>query len=232
MTLVLVAHGTREPAGAVTAERVAEAVSARLAGVPVALAYADVRRPSVAEVLAAVDGPATVVPAFLASGYHVRVDLPEQIARTQRRDVVLAAPLGPAPAVVAAVHDRLIAAGWRAGDELVLAAAGSSDNRALADVARAAELLAARTRRHVRLGFVTTARPDIDEAVAIAGAGGRRVAVASWLLAPGLFHRWVTRTGAAVVSEPIGPHPMLVEQVIRCYRQASGQVGRMPARVR
>lgn len=232
MTLVVVAHGTRDPAGALAAAEIVDAVRARMPEVPVELAFADVRDPGVPEVLRRLDPvddqPVVVVPAFLAAGYHVRVDVPEQIARSGRRGALLAEPIGPAPNVVAAVHERLVEAGWRRGDAVVLAAAGSSDERALADVRRAATLLSQRTRQPVRIGYVTTARPSVDEAVAAVRRGRRRVAVASWLLAPGLFHRWVAEAGADLVSEPIGAHPRLVEQVIRCYADAlaAGSGGR------
>jgi sirohydrochlorin ferrochelatase len=235
VTLVLVAHGTREPAGAVAAAEIVDAVRARIPEVPVELAFADVQDPGVPEVLRRLesvdDRPVVVVPAFLAAGYHVRVDVPEQIARSGRPGVLLSEPIGPAPSVVAAVHERLVEAGWRRGDAVVLAAAGSSDERALADVRCAATALSERTRQPVRIGYVTTARPSVDEAVAAMRRGRRRVAVASWLLAPGLFHRWVAEAGADLVSDPIGAHPRLVEQVVRCYADAlavggGGQPGR------
>jgi sirohydrochlorin ferrochelatase len=234
--LVIVAHGTREPAGAVAAGEIVDAVRACLPGVPVELAFADVRAPGVPEVLrdADPDQPVVVVPAFLAAGYHVRVDVPEQIVRSGRPDVLLADAIGPAPAVVDAVRERLVEAGWRRGDTIVLAAAGSSDERARADVRRAAMLLADQTGDPVRIGYVTTARPSVDEAVAAVRRGHRRghrrVAVASWLLAPGLFHRWVAEAGADLVSEPIGAHPLLVEQIIRRYRMALAHAGHPPAR--
>jgi sirohydrochlorin ferrochelatase len=221
LTLVVVAHGTRDPAGATTSERLAAAVAARAPGVPVGLAYADVRAPSLTDVLARVDAPRiVVVPAFLASGYHVRVDIPEQIARSGRSDVLLASPLGPAPAVVAAAVQRLAEAGWRRSDALVLAAAGSSDRRAGADVRRAATQLSKAVRRPVTIGCIATGTPTIDEAVAAARRTARRVAVASWLLAPGLFHRWLDRSGADVVSQPLGVHPYLVDQLLRRYQAA------------
>lgn len=227
MTLVLVAHGTRDPAGAATAARLTEAVAARMGGIPVQLAFADVREPGLTDVLAGLDAPApiVVVPAFLAAGYHVRVDLPGQIGRSGRSDVLLSAPLGPAPAVVTAAVDRLREAGWRRSDTLVLAAAGSSDRRAVADVQRAAGLLARAVRRPVRVGYIATGRPTVDEVVATAGRSGRRVAVASWLLAPGLFHRWLTRSGADIVSDPIGAHPLLADQLVRRYQTALARAG-------
>lgn len=215
-TLVLVAHGTRDPAGARVVDEIADQVRARLGSLAVEVAFADVRRPDVTEVLHRVDGPAVVVPAFLASGYHVRVDVPGQVARSGHLGgAVITEPIGPAASVVAAAHHRLAAAGWRRGDTVVLAAAGSSDDHALADVRRAAVLLSARTGGRVRIGYITTASPSVDEAVVACSAG--RVAVASWLLAPGLFHRWVRACGADVVGEPIGAHPAVVDQVVRRY---------------
>jgi sirohydrochlorin ferrochelatase len=219
LTLVLVAHGTRDPAGTTTSERLAAAVAARAPGMPVALAYADVQRPNVTDVVADVDSP-VVVPAFLASGYHVRVDIPAQIERSGRTDVLLASPLGPASAVVAAAVERLREAGWRRGDALVLAAAGSSDKRARADVRKAAALLSRSVRRPVMIGCIATGSPTIDEAVVMARRTARRVAVASWLLAPGLFHNWLARSGADVVSDPLGVHPLLVDQLVRRYQAA------------
>ncbi|KAA2263851.1 sirohydrochlorin chelatase [Solihabitans fulvus] len=219
MTLVLVAHGTRDPAGAAAVDEIAAAVRSRLGGVPVAVAYADVRRPDLADVLGETPGPVVLVPAFLAAGYHVRVDLPAQLAACGRPEVLVARPLGPDPAVVDAVYARLAAAGWRRGDAVVLAAAGSSDARALAGTRRAAALLAARVGGPVAVGYVATASPTVAEAVA---ASGGRAAVASWLLAPGLFHRSLDDVGAAVVADPIGAHPALVDAVLRRYRAALG----------
>lgn len=214
MTLVLVAHGTRDPAGAVVVEEIAALVRARLGGVPVRVAYADVRRPDVTEVLSSVTGPAVVVPAFLAAGYHVRVDIPAQVAASGHPDAVITAPIGPA--LLPALLSRLAEAGWRQGDSVVLAAAGSSDHRALADVRAVATALS----RHVgpvTIGYAATATPHIADVVAQARG---RVAVASWLLAPGLFHRAVADSGATVVAAPIGAHLRVVEAVLLRYYEA------------
>ena len=220
MTLLLVAHGTRDPAGAVTASALAEAVAARLPDVPVRLAFADVCGPSVADVLVRLRSPVVLVPAFLAAGYHVRVDLPdqiEQIEQTGRPDVRLAEPLGSAPAVVAAAMERLVEAGWRSSDTVVLAAAGSSDPRARAEVQRAAVSLARMVGKPVAVGWIATGQPSVHDVVA---RSRRRVAVASWLLAPGLFHRWLRQTGADIVSEPLGTHPLLVDRIVQSYADA------------
>ncbi|MCP2249487.1 sirohydrochlorin chelatase [Lentzea aerocolonigenes] len=211
MKLVLAFHGTRDPRGAVVCEEIASLARSSV-DVPVEVAYADVRQPDVRSV---VDGPAVVVPAFLAAGYHVRVDIPQQIG--SRPDVVVTPPLGVD--AVAAVRDRLREAGFRRGDAVVLAAAGSSDARALADVRRAAGLLGASA-----VGYVATATPRVPDVVAEVrerrGMRGRRVAVASWLLAPGVFHGSLAECGADVVSAPIGAHPLVVDVLLRRYYEA------------
>lgn len=223
MDLILVAHGTRDPAGAVVVTELADAVRRRLPGIAVRVAYADVREPTVGQVVASVRGPAVLVPAFLASGYHVRVDVPGQVLATGRADVEVSAALGPHPSVVAAVHDRLLEAGWRTGDAIVLAAAGSSDPVAVADVRRAARRLGSRIGAPVRIGYVTTANPRVPDAVGTvraAGSSAQRIAIAPWLLAPGLFHRSLADCGADLIAEPIGAHPRVVELITRRFRAA------------
>ncbi|WP_216214315.1 sirohydrochlorin chelatase [Amycolatopsis aidingensis] len=216
--IVLTAHGTRDPAGAVVTERLAAMVRAR--GFEVRVAYADVRAPDVTTVLRELHGPAVVVPAFLAAGYHVRTDIPAQVAASGHREVTIAEPFGPAPELLGVLHERLAAAGYRSADEVVLAAAGSSDPRALSDVDLAAWALAERLHVPVRVGYVATASPSVVAACQEAGADGRRVAVASWLLAPGLFQRKVTLAGAQVVAEPLGAHPAVVDLILRRYTEA------------
>lgn len=205
MKLVLAFHGTRDPRGAEVCAEIADLARPSV-DVPVEVAYADVRQPDVRSV---VDGPCVVVPVFLAAGYHVRVDIPEQIG--SRRGVVVTSPLGLD--AVPAVRDRLREAGFRRGDALVLAAAGSSDPRALATVRRAAVLLGADA-----VGYVATATPRVPDVVA--GFRGHRVAVASWLLAPGVFHGSLAECGADVVSAPVGAHPLVVDALLRKYYEA------------
>ncbi|HEX7303222.1 sirohydrochlorin chelatase [Lentzea sp.] len=204
--LVLAFHGTRDPRGVAVCSSIASMVAASV-DVPVVVAYADVLQPDVRSV---VDGPCVVVPVFLAAGYHVRVDIPAQIG--SRPGVVVTPPLGVD--AVPAVRERLVEAGVRAGDSVVLAAAGSSDARALADVQAAARLLGA-----AGVGFVATAVPRVADVVARFSG---RVVVASWLLAPGVFHSSLAGCGAEVVAEPVGAHPLVVEVLVRRYFEALG----------
>lgn len=214
--LVVVAHGTRHPAGSRVLRRLARATAVQLR-VAVHVAHVDVIGPSVIEVLAELDEPAVLVPAFLASGYHVRTDLPAQLSQVPNRPTLLADALGPAPEIAAAMHDRLLASGWRPGDRVVLAAAGSSDPRALADVDDAAALLAQRCGPIAGPGFLTAARPDIGS---LCGADRvERTFVAPYLLAPGVFHERLTELAVCGVAEPIGAHPGVVDLLMRRYHE-------------
>ncbi|WP_394613741.1 sirohydrochlorin chelatase [Lentzea sp. JNUCC 0626] len=208
MKLVLAFHGTRDARGLAVCAAVAGRVQ-ELVDVPVVVAYADVLEPSVRSV---VDSPCVVVPVFLAAGYHVRVDIPEQVGG--RAGVVVTPPLGLD--AVPAVRERLVEVGVRAGDSVVLAAAGSSDVSALATVRRAAEMVGA-----CAVGYVATASPRIADVVA--GLSGR-VVIASWLLAPGVFHSSLAASGAELVSEPVGDHPLVVAALVRRYWEAVGRV--------
>lgn len=220
MTVVLAAHGTRDPAGVAVARRLADMLRDRMAGRPVVLAFVDVLGPGVREVVAGVPGPVTVVPAFLTCGYHVRADVPREVAATGRRDVTVTAALGPDPLLVIAMWDRLREAGWRPGDAVLLAAAGSSDRRAVADVRVAAAALSALVDRRVRVGFVATGTPRVASLLArLRAAGESRVAIASWLLAPGLFHRSLADAGADVLAAPLGTHPGVVDRLAALAEQ-------------
>ncbi|WHT18504.1 CbiX/SirB N-terminal domain-containing protein [Crossiella sp. CA-258035] len=215
--LVLVAHGTKDPAGALVTEALAAATARRL-GQPVTVAYADVREPRLSEVL--VDD-AVVVPAFLASGYHVRVDVPAEVVASGCRNVTVTPAFGAAPQLVALAALRLVEAGWRSGDAVVLGAAGSSDEGALTEVRAAAALLSDRLGEPVEIGYVTTAAPGLGTALEAARRTGRRVSVASWLLAPGLFHQALRVAGHAVVAEPLGAHDRVVDLVVQRYLAAT-----------
>jgi sirohydrochlorin ferrochelatase len=101
----------------------------------------------------------------------------------------------------------------------VLAAAGSSDERAVVDCRRAGELLAERLGVPVSVGFLSAAEPALPEAVAAArtAAAGAPVYVSPYLLAPGYFLDLVDAAGADVVAAPLltpeSTPPELVEIV-------------------
>ncbi|WP_432421367.1 sirohydrochlorin chelatase [Nocardia carnea] len=208
------------------------AVSGRFtARVSVRTAFVDVLGPSPSEVLGdlvaqspecADLAPAVVVPAFLASGYHVYQDVPREVGDSGHSAVTVTAAMGPDPALARIMAVRLRAAGWRPGDAVVFAAAGSSDPRALADVRRAAAMLTAQLSTPVRTAYVATGTPCVPEVVAqLRAQGHERVFIASYLLAHGLFHERLHRVGATGVADPIGVHPAVVRLIADRYRTAA-----------
>lgn len=225
--LVIVAHGSRDDVGAEVVFRLAAAVGRELPGVAVRSAFVDVRPPRVVTALGEVlpDGssgpPSVVVPAFLGAGYHVRHDLPRQLAEAGLTHRTLLTPLlGSHPLLVTAAHARLRRAGWRRGDAVVLGAAGSRDDRALLDVSSAAAALGARMGTDVRVGYLASGSPRVTEVIESLRLDGRRVFAASWLLAPGLFQHRLGESGADIVTEPLGVHPAVVAAVVSRYHDA------------
>ena len=166
-----------------------------------------------------------VVPAFLASGYHVHTDLPSRIAESGHPAVSVMPALGPDPRLADVMRDRLVEVGWRRGDAVVMAAAGSSDPRARRELQWAATLLAGRV-GEVRLGYIATGSPRVGDVVSrLRAAGRRRIFIASYLLAPGLFHDRLADIGATAVAAPLGVHPGVVDLVVdRFSRGASERV--------
>jgi sirohydrochlorin ferrochelatase len=208
--LILVAHGTRSTAGVQLVHDLSAAVASRIG--PLRTAFVDVLRPGPAEVLARSTEPAVVVPAFLASGYHVQADLPARIAESGHANVSVRPALGPDPALGFVMHDRLRDAGWQPGDAVVMAAAGSLDPRARNDVRVAADLLAQHV-GHVHVGYIATGASRVRDVVTRVRAAGRRAFIASYLLAPGLFHDRLADCGATAVAEPLGLHPGVVDLI-------------------
>lgn len=240
--LVGISHGTSSEDGrrAVRGLRdaVAEAVERRHPdAVPsVRLGHVDVEQPDVPETLASLDpgAPAVVVPLLLSAGYHVHVDLTEAVEAATDRPVVLSGALGPDDRLAAVLLRRLVEAGLRADDRIVLAVAGSSDERAVVDCRDMARRLAAASGRDVTVGFLSAAAPALPDAVASARdeAGeiaAPRVVLANYLLAPGYFDDLARTAGADVVAQPLlvpdEPAPAeLVEIVLNRYAAASARL--------
>jgi sirohydrochlorin ferrochelatase len=119
--VVLIDHGSREPAANAVVEEIAAALRARLPGRAVEVAHLDLAPPDLAEAVArcVAAGAREVVvqPFFLAPGRHSARDIPrlaaEAAARHPSVSVRVAEPLGAHPALVEAVLDRLSGSGDR-----------------------------------------------------------------------------------------------------------------------
>lgn len=227
--LVAISHGTSSPSGQVAVASLLAAVGESRPDLQVSGGFVDVQQPDVAATLAAVAdaAPAVVVPLLLSAGFHVHVDLVNEVRGAVGRSTALSAALGPDDRLVTVLVRRLREAGLRAGDEVVMAAAGSTDARAVADCLETGRLLADRLGRAVTVGFISAARPSLERAVLMARqrTPGARVVVATYLLAPGYFADSAAHLGD-VVSAPLlavgeAPPPELVQLVVDRYRELS-----------
>jgi sirohydrochlorin ferrochelatase len=223
--LLAISHGTASAEGQAAIQRLADAVAARLPGVTVRLGHVDVQQPDVAASLDSLpaDEPIVIVPLLLSAGYHVRVDLRKQ--SSAHAGVSIAPALGPDARLVGVLVDRLDAAGLDPADAVVLAVAGSSDERANEDCRAMGRMLAERLAREVTVGFLAAAEPRLGHAVAAARGSAQRVIIANYLLAPGYFHDLTVRVaGGAPVARPLldddAPAASLVDIVVDRYRSA------------
>jgi sirohydrochlorin ferrochelatase len=245
--LVAIAHGSKDPRAAATVERLLDGVRKRTAGhglpgLEVATAYLDHAPPSPRQVLAALHGAGsrTVValPLLLTKAYHSNTDIPAVLraagAALPGLRIRYGDTLGPHSLLISAMERRLAEAGVTTGDPdtaVVLAAAGSTDPRATAVIHELARAWHALRGWHVVPAFASATAPSPAEAVTALRCGGSAsVAVASYLLAPGLFADKVRDTslaaGAATVSEVLGDAPELAELALRRYRAASAGLPR------
>ena len=234
--LVLVAHGSADPRAAATIGELIRLVAHRAAerglGVPAPrAAYLGHAAPSVPQVMRALepDVPVTVLPLLLTAAYHSKTDIPRLLARVGAgRRFTYGEPLGPHPLLLRALERRLpeVAFGERAETGVVLAAAGSSDPEANATVARLAAQWQARAGWYaVRAAYASAVGPDPATAVTqLREAGARRVVVASYLLAPGLFADRIRdaslAAGAAAVAPVLGASPEVADVVLDRYQEA------------
>jgi len=221
--LIAVAHGSRDPAAAVAAEALVAQVRRLRPQLMVTCCFLEHAQPGLPAAITAVGTGAVVVPLLLTAAFHSATDLPAQLSAADRA-AVQADVLGPHPLLLAGLERRLAEAGVTAGDPdtaVVLAAAGSADPAAAQTVRELAAAWVCRGWWTVEAAFASAAAPSVEEAVAAARArGAPRVAVASYLLAPGQFADRLGAAGADVTSPPLGDAPEVAELVLARYDAA------------
>lgn len=234
-TLLLVAHGSRDPRSARALRGLADVVRSRVASVPsngepplwdrVELAFLEFSSPVLEDVTADLRGEVVVVPLLLAEAFHARFDLPGRLAAVQdaRSDVHFTTTpvLGPSPLLDAAVARRGAQLLDRGHDGLVVLATGSSRRRANAEVDDVATRVGHRLGVPVAAAAVTrgAGRRTLDEALArLRTAGARSVGVVPWFLAPGrLLDSGCSQAadaGVTDVARPLADDPSLASLVL------------------
>ncbi|WP_246490579.1 sirohydrochlorin chelatase [Brevibacterium oceani] len=134
---------------------------------------------------------------------------------TPARDIRLTPTLGPDPRLARVLAERLPT--LRADDEIVLAAAGSSDERANESCREMGELLAQELGRPVDVGFLAGAGTPLTGFVEQNEHAMNRLVLANYLLAPGFFDdlaRGLIADTQNVLSSPLltsGEHQRLPE---------------------
>jgi sirohydrochlorin ferrochelatase len=217
--LLAVAHGSRNPAANDVIKTLARQVRRLAPVLDVHVAFIGHAEPSLPAELDAAGANSVIVPLLLSTGYHLTSDIAGAASSAGAR---VAGPLGPDELLLTALTARLSEAGVPGGTPVVLAAAGSADPAAAADVHKQADLLADRLGVAVLAAFACTTLPPVPDAVAeLRERTGLPVAVASYLLAPGHFQDQLYDSGADWVTEPLGGHPAVAGLVIERYRAAA-----------
>lgn len=236
--LVAVAHGSRDPRSASTIHALMDVVRANRPDLDVRTCFLDLSAPRMGDVLDGVRGDgyesAIVVPLLLGSAFHARVDVPAAVREAEQRHPSLrvhsADVLGPDHRLRSAAWRRLLATGVDPADSelgVILAGAGSSHapaNRLVADVATYWQQT---TRWSTTAAFAAAAEPDVPAAVAsLRDRGARRIAVASWFLAPGLLpdriiEHALEQVGSPFIAAPMGDDPSVAELVVSRYEEAA-----------
>lgn len=226
-TLVLTAHGSRDPRSAANADAIAGHLRRVAPEYAVQVAFCEQSTPNLRDVL---EGPlagspghrAVVVPFLLASAYHARVDIPAMIAQSGA-DVRVAPTLGEDSRLVQVLGERLTSAGASRFDPklgVVVAAVGSSHATANAQTARIAARLSRGTRwAGVEVAFATSGpQPSVPEAVErLRARGATRLMIAPWFLAHGLITDRVAgyaRQAGIPMAEPLGAHRLVAATVL------------------
>ncbi|MFD7380893.1 sirohydrochlorin chelatase [Streptomyces anulatus] len=241
-TLLVIAHGSRDPRHAATVHALTERVRAERPGLRVETAYLEFNAPSVPRVLErlAAEGADEVValPLLLTRAFHAKTDIPsvlrEARARLPRLRIRQADVLGPSPLLDATLGRRLRQAGIRPDDiprtGLVLASAGSTDPEAIAVIAEIARELRHTGWCAVRPAFASALLPRTEDAVReLRAEGVERVAVAPYVIAPGRLPDRIAAgaeaAGADVLADVLGPAPELARLLLNRYDEARMTLG-------
>lgn len=241
-TLLVIAHGSRDPRHAATVHALTERVRAERPGLRVETAFLEFNAPSVPRVLErlAAQGADEVValPLLLTRAFHAKTDIPsvlrEARARLSRLRIRQADVLGPSPLLNATLGRRLREAGARPGDlprtGLVLASAGSTDPEAIAVIAEIARELRHTGWCAVRPAFASALLPRTEDAVReLRAEGVDRVAVAPYVIAPGRLPDRIAAgaeaAGADVLADVLGPAPELARLLLHRFDEARLPVG-------
>jgi sirohydrochlorin ferrochelatase len=233
-SLILLGYGSSDPRVADVSHQIRKALLEIRPELDIQVAFLDHCAPTGLQVITKLvkRGVTEVVfvPLLLSDAFHAHVEVPALVAQVQSAypelHVIASRPIGP-EAQLLSVVDRRLREELRARhvselDGLVFAAAGSTDLRSNAIVARRARQWASHHKLPHITAFATASGPTTAEAVRTLRAQGRRhIAVGSWFLSPGLLYarqaEMAFEAGAVAVSAPLGAEPEIAETALTRY---------------
>lgn len=241
--LLIVGHGTRDPAGQAECDVLIERVRAARPGLRVALGYLELCPPPLVDTIDELTGEGvtdiTVVPLVLLAAGHAKGDIPAAVVRARREHPTVTfrygGPLGVHPDVLAVTDGRLadaVPAADRQRTAVVVVGRGSSDPDANADLAKVARLLwEGRPWPLVEPGFVSLAEPSVPEVLDRARRlGADRIVVHPYFLFTGVLERrirdqvadWSARhpDTEVVHAAHLGPHERIAQLLLARHDEA------------
>jgi sirohydrochlorin cobaltochelatase len=242
--LLIVGHGTADAGGVREFQAFVDRLrtAMRPDGIDVAGGFIELSAPAVGaawqELAQRGHRRLTAVPLVLVAAGHAKGDIPAALEREVRRhpgtSYRFGRPLGPHPALLAMLAERIIeVAGADLSDTAVLLVGrGSTDPDANVEVCKMARLLQETTEvAFVETAFVSLARPDVPAGLdRVRRLGARRVVVTPYFLFDGVLPQRVvaqslefarmTRELDVMIARHIGDCPELGALVAERYREA------------
>lgn len=207
--IVLLAHGSPDPRSSAAARELASAVGIARPGFTVEVAFLDNDEPSLEGLVTRAPAQqVVVVPMFLSSAFHARVDVPAAVeqARQHCPAITVTDPLGHDPRIRRWVDEQL-----PIGMPLVMATAGTRNADAQVELADIASTWALERETAVVLAYAAMAEPSVAAASAVVAWQG---AVAAYVLFPGIIDdRIGAAAGGLPTSRPLCACPALVDVI-------------------
>ena len=211
--VILLGHGSPDPRAGIGAAALAGRVADLLPDDEIRLAFLDNTAPTLTEAALTVASHAdiTVVPVFLSRAYHVKVDVPAEVAQASaaiNREITITEPIGPDPLLLGVLDAQL-----PADAPVVLATAGTSDLEAQAAFDALAAEWTQRRGTHVLVAYASQAQPDVASAISrLESEGEHKAAIARFLLFDGVFpDRIKADAGDRAITSVLGDASVLAE---------------------
>ncbi|HEV2087851.1 MAG TPA: sirohydrochlorin chelatase [Cryptosporangiaceae bacterium] len=233
--LLAVAHGTVHRPGLAQLDALMELVRGLAPELRCELAYVDHEPPSVSTALAALAAESVavaVVPLLLTAAVHSKTDIPGSVQSARAAhpgfEVSYGRPLGPDPLLLAALTERIAETGADPGTAVVVAAAGSADPDANAEIWRVARLLWEYRGGGppVEVAYAGATTPTVADALdRLRRLGYPDVVVAPYFLASGRLPDSVVEAaqeGGARAASVLGAHEAVARLLLARYAEACG----------